>query len=47
MNINVAFSMQLIESARTDRRIVVVDSDVARSTKMREFGQAHPDSFFR
>lgn len=47
MNINVAFSMQLIESARTDRRIVVVDSDVARSTKMREFGQAHPDSFFQ
>jgi len=45
-NINAAFAKQLTECARMDRRIVVVDPEVARSTKMREFGQAHPDSFF-
>ena len=46
MNINTAFSRQLIESAKTDKRIVVIDPEVARSTGMREFAQAHPQSFF-
>lgn len=45
-NINYAFAQQLIACTKEDRRIVVVDPEVARSTKMREFGQAHPDSFF-
>ena len=46
MNINGAFSEQLIECAGKDSRIMVVDPEVARSTKMREFGQAYPDRFF-
>lgn len=46
MNINTAFSRQLIESAKIDKRIVVIDPEVARSTGMREFAQAHPQSFF-
>lgn len=44
-NMNVAFSKQLIACAESDRRIIVVDPEVARSTKMRAFGQAYPDSF--
>jgi|AGTN01.2.fsa_nt_gi Transketolase, C-terminal subunit len=46
INLKDAFSEALIQAAYHDKRIIVVDPEVARSTKMREFAMAHPDSFY-
>ncbi len=42
-----AWADALVELARTDPRIIVVDGDLANSTKADKFALAHPDRFFQ
>lgn len=45
-NLRDAFSAGLVEAAEMDERIVVLDPDVARSTKMLKFKERFPENFF-
>lgn len=45
-NLRDAFSKGLVDVAATNERIVVLDPDVARSTKMLNFKDKYPQSFF-
>jgi transketolase len=41
-----AYGEWLVETGKTNRDIVVVDADLAESTKTIMFGKAYPDHFF-
>ncbi len=42
-----AWGRELVEQAQTDERIVVLDGDLANSTKADMFAKAHPDRFLQ